>query len=118
MIMIDVSGLQQAILALPDRVEKALMAYGETGAKKVESRAKRDRPWTDRTGHARQRLNGKCIRTARGIRIILAHGVEYGIYLEFAREKRYAIIYPTLTREAPDLFRGLQGLFDRLGAFA
>ena len=115
--MIDVSGLQAAFLALPDRVEKGLMAYGETQAKKAEANAKRDRPWMDRTGHARQRLNGRCVRIPRGVRIILAHGVEYGIYLEFAHEKRYAIIYPTLTRMTPDMFRGLQGFLNRLGAF-
>lgn len=53
--------------------------------------------------------------TPNGIRIILSHGVEYGIYLEFAHEKRYAVIYPTLRRKAPDVMSGLQGLFDRLG---
>ena len=113
--MFDMSELRRNILALPDKVEEAVMKYGATEAVRLESEAKENRPWNDHTAHARQRLKGKCVRTPNGIRITLSHGVEYGIYLEFAHEKRYAIIYPTLRRKAPDVMSGLQGLFDRLG---
>ena len=37
-------------------------------------------------------IKGYCVKTEKGVRIYLAHGVDYGIYLEFANEKRYAII--------------------------
>ena len=33
--------------------------YGDTVAKKLEASAKANRPWTDRTGNARNRLNSK-----------------------------------------------------------
>ena len=112
--MFDLSEIRRNLTALPDRVEKAVMQYGRTSAVKLESKAKEDRPWTDRTAHARQRLHGSCSRIDTGIRISLAHGVDYGVYLELANEKMYAIIYPTLQREAPQIMSGLQGLFNRL----
>lgn len=112
--MIDFSELYDALEKLPDRLEEALMAYGETSAQKLRTLAVKNRPWTDRTAHARQRLHGEVERYDTGIRIILAHGVEYGVYLEFAHEKRYAVIYPILQREAGNVMQGLQNLFERI----
>ena len=114
MSMFDFGEIYQSLDALPQKVQQAVMAYGRTAASKIEAKAKEDRPWTDRTAQARDRLHGDCIRIDTGIRIFLAHGVEYGVYLEFANEKRYAVIYPTLQQEAPGVMYGLQGLFDRV----
>ena len=93
---LDLSEIYTSLNALPGRVEKAVAAYGQTTAKAIEANAKKDRPWTDRTAQARQRLHGDCTHIDTGIRISLSHGVAYGVYLEFAHEKRYAIIYPVL----------------------
>lgn len=112
--MIDFSELHDALEKLPERLEEALMGYGKTSAKKLRTLAVKNRPWTDHTAHARQRLHGEVERYNTGIRIILAHGVEYGVYLEFAHEKRYAVIYPILQREAGNVMQGLQNLFERI----
>lgn len=112
---LDFSRIYATLGALPERTERAVMAYGQTVAQKVRNKAVQDRPWTDRTGHARQRMQGDCVRTGTGIRVILAHGVSYGTDLEFGHEKRYAVIYPTLQAEAPGIMRGLHGLLDRAG---
>ena len=112
--MFDFTEIISHLNALPDRLEKALLKYGDTTAQKIHAQAVKDRPWTDRTAHARQRLHGECKRIDTGIRILLAHGVEYGVYLELAHEKQYAIIYPTLLKEAPKAMQGLQGLFERM----
>lgn len=112
--MFDLSSLKRNLNALPDRVEIAAMKYGKTSAKQLEAKAKVDRPWTDRTAHARQRMHGDCELIDTGIRITLSHGVEYGVFLEFAHEKRYAVIYLTLQHEAPKVMDGLRGLFNRL----
>jgi hypothetical protein len=110
----NLSELKHNLMALPERSEKAVMSYGKTSAAQLTAKAKIDRPWTDRTAQARQRLHGDCKRTDTGIRITLSHGVDYGIYLELAHEKRYAVIYPTLQHEAPKVMEGLRGLFNRL----
>lgn len=79
-----------------DKVDVAVLAYAESSAKLMEGDMKDNAPWQDRTGAARQRLTGTVERYASGYRIKLSHGVDYGAALELAREKRYAIIDPTI----------------------
>ena len=51
-----------------------------------------------------------------GYRITLAHGVDYGIWLELAHEKKYAII-PETIRVVGDgeILPGFERLIERLG---
>ncbi|QDY32670.1 hypothetical protein [Clostridium sporogenes] len=51
-------------------------------ARKLESQAKNDAKWTDRTSNARQGLKGGCEGGGNNYSIYLAHGVEYGEILE------------------------------------
>ncbi|MCD2492734.1 hypothetical protein LQE92_08845 [Lacrimispora sp. NSJ-141] len=104
--MFDMGDLKQGIVFLPDRMKKSLMGFGNTAAKDLQGKAQSNRPWTDRTGHARQRLKGYCTESEDGLRIYLAHGVDYGVKLEFGYEKRYAIIYPTLRKCGPEIMAG------------
>lgn len=52
--------------------------------------------WDNITGEARRRLNSGYEVLSDGFKLYLAHGVEYGIWLELANEKRYAIIDDTI----------------------
>ena len=74
------------------------MVVAESGAQKMEQYAKKNRKWTDRTGRARQSLNGSAFRIDNGYRIQIAHGVYYGVYLEYAHERKYAILERTITK--------------------
>ncbi len=112
--MFDFSDLERNLQKLPIELEDKLLKYGNTCAKKLESEAKKNRPWQDRTAHARQRIVGACRKEDGKIRIYLAHGVDYGVYLELANEKRYAVIYPTLRKEAPGIFEGARGLMEKI----
>ena len=80
--------------------------YAQEGAKKFENYAKKNRPWTDRTGHARQRLTGWVETMKDRIRIHIGHGVDYGIYLELAHEKRYAILQQTVNACSKEVLNG------------
>lgn len=111
----DLSEIIRNVQALPDRVEDAVVGYGETWAKRLEAEAKEKRRWRDHTGQARQRLRGECERTDTGVRISLGHGVDYGPKLEFGYQKRYAIVYPTLRNRSPDILQGMQRLFEKMG---
>ena len=104
--MLDLTEMKENLERMPTRMEEALIKYGKTSATLLQGEAQRNRTWTDLTAQARQRIKGYCVRTDRGIRIYLAHGVDYGVYLEFAHEKRYAIIYPTLRRKGPEIIAG------------
>lgn len=112
--MIDTTAIRAKLLQMPAEIETATLAYGQTMAAQCEAAAKRDRPWTDRTGQARQRLRGYVEQYDTGVRICLEHGVDYGAELELGHEKRYAIIRPTLDAEAPKIIKGWNGLVKKL----
>ena len=88
--------LFMGLTATESKVDTAIRMLAETGAKKMENFAKENRKWTDRTGHARQRLNGYASKIQNGYRIYIAHGVDYGIWLELAHEKRFSILPRTI----------------------
>lgn len=110
----DPSDMLNRFATAESRAPMAIRMYAETAAKKLESSAKQHAPWTDRTGHARQRLTGKVEPVSNGYKIILAHGVDYGIWLELAHEKRFAIIAPTINKEGPNILKGFERLLERL----
>lgn len=107
---VDASQVQAGLDALmkPAIIEM----YVKTQAKSLESYAKENRPWTDRTGHARQRLTGYVTTIPKGYRINLAHGVDYGIWLELAMEKRYAILEPTIRLKGKEVVNGMRNLLN------
>lgn len=94
--------------------EAAIAMYANNAAITLQNYAREHRPWTDRTGHARQRLTGSVARVAQGYQIILAHGVDYGKWLELAHEKKYAIIQPTIQAKSPEVLSGFNKLLERL----
>ena len=93
---LDISDIESKLETMGTRADAAVRVFAEQGATKLRSYAQSNAPWTDRTGSARQRLNAYVSATANGYRITLAHGVEYGIWLELAHEKRFAIIPQTI----------------------
>ena len=82
--------------------------YGDTVAKKLEASAKAYRPRSERTGRARQSLNGDSEWVGIKVRGSLSHGVDYGIWLELCNEGKYSIIMPTINKEAPAVMEGLK----------
>lgn len=94
--MIDMSSIAAKLARMPGEIENATIAYGQTVAADLQGKAQANRPWTDRTGQARQRLRGYVTKEGTAVRVNLAHGVNYGENLEYGHEKRYAIIEPTL----------------------
>lgn len=83
-----------------DANQKAYIAakmLAQQGALEMQNYARINRPWKDRTGDAKKRLTATVENVSKGwIRIKLSHGVDYGIFLELAHEKKYAIIGPTI----------------------
>lgn len=113
---LDISGLLNGLASAQDKADLAIRMYAEQGALKLQNHAKLNRPWTDRTGHARQRLHGYVGKISNGYRIYLAHGVDYGIYLELGHEKRYSIIPQTIRYVgAFEIMPGFEKLMERLG---
>lgn len=110
---IDPSNLLKGLSDLDQRKHKAIDKYADAAGKKLKAEAKRNAPWTDRTGLARQTIssgkeweNDKC-------NIYVAGNQKYSPYLEFANEKKYAILYPTLKKLEYEIIQGMNKILEK-----
>ena len=109
------STLGKNIDKMSDKLGAVVLMYSATKASELQAKMKTNRPWTDRTGMAKALLSAKVSQPSPTIiRITLAHGVDYGIWLELAHEKNYAIIAPTIREEGPRVVGDLNGLMSKL----
>lgn len=109
----DSKSLVNGLVAMSKRDLAPLLKL-ETEAKKLQGYAQRNAPWTDRTSLARKSLNASVTTTNKGYRIILAHGVDYGMWLEFAHERKYAIIMPAIEQKSPEIIKSFENFMSRL----
>lgn len=93
---LDISGVLSKLTSFENKFDAALSVFAENGAQKMEEYAKKNRKWTDRTARARQSLNGKAFKIDNGYRLQIAHGVHYGVYLEYRYGRKYAILDTTV----------------------
>lgn len=88
----------------------ALSAYADVAGKKMEGEAKLGAPWTDRTGNARQSISGTYGWDGDLLKVVLSGGMSYSVFLELTHEKKYAILKPTIDRNAAEVIRSYQRL--------
>lgn len=111
----DADKLLGGLTAFENKAQAALRMYADTSALKLQNYARQNARWTDRTGHARQRLTGDVLIASNGYKLRLAHGVEYGKWLELAHERRFAIIQETIdTVGNNEIIPGLKRLMENL----
>lgn len=106
--------LQKAIEKYAKECEQKIGQYCKTSSQRLETYAKVHRPWTDRTGRARAGLSGTSRKQPNQYewKITLSHSVDYGVFLELAHEKKWAIIMPTINEMSPKIMEGFEGLLD------
>ena len=111
----DKSALKKNLDKMSVKLGAVVLMYASTKASEIQAKMKLNRPWTDRTGMAKALLNAKVSQPNKDtVRITLAHGVDYGIWLELAHEKNYAIIAPTVRDEGPRIVEDLNNLMSKL----
>ena len=109
------SNLKKNLDKMSVKLGAVILMYSATKASEIQAKMKINRPWTDRTGMAKALLNAKVSQpNDNTIRITLSHGVNYGIWLELAHEKNYAIIAPTIREEGPRIVEDLNNLISKL----
>ena len=109
------SSLNQGLDKMAVKMGALILMYASTKASKIQSQMQLKRPWTDRTGMAKATLRARVSQPNEDlIRITLSHGVSYGIWLELAKEKKYAIIGPTVKEESPKIVSDLQGIMNKI----
>jgi hypothetical protein len=87
--------------------EAGLAEYVRKFAERVENYAKEHAPWEDQTGDAREGLVAKGYYRFTSYTIVLAHTVDYGVWLEIRWGGKYAIIMPTLEHMGDELMSEL-----------
>lgn len=109
------STLNKNLGSMSGKLNAVVLMYATTKSKEIESKMKLNRPWTDRTGMAKATLNTKVSQpNDTTVRITLAHGVNYGVWLELAHEKNFAIIAPTIKSEGPKVIQDFGDLMSKL----
>lgn len=109
------SSLSQNLDKLSVKMGAMLLMYSSTKASKIQAEMQKNRPWRDRTGMAKATLRAVVSQpNEKTIRITLSHGVSYGIWLELAHQKQYAIIGPTIQQESPKIVTELQGIMNQI----
>ena len=104
----DASELAQKLGSMENKFDMAVSALADQGALAMQNSAK--------SNARRQRLKGDSQAVSNGYRIRLAHGVDYGIWLELANEKRYAIIDETVRHVGDsEVMPAFQNLMGKLG---
>jgi hypothetical protein len=104
------------------RVMAAINEIARLFAPIIETYAKENAPWTDRTALARNGLRGYTSNepadgypveevAAQIVALYLSHQMDYGIYLELANQGAYAIIMPTLQTHEAQIKAMLDGIF-------
>lgn len=98
------------LAALLARLEADVDRVARTSGMAMEGAAKVNAPWQNDTGAARSSLRGFAQRDGDRIQIVLCAGMEYSPFLELARGGKYAIIWPTIEQELPQLKAALKGI--------
>lgn len=114
-IRMNTDSLRRGLGRMENRSDAAIRMFAETGGLKMQSYAQQNAKWTDRSGRARQTLKSGVEKRANGYTIRLSYGVDYGQWLEFAHEKRYAILPDTIRIVGQDeIMPSFQRLLERL----
>ena len=107
--------MQNYVLAVRNAIIKAVDKYMKEACGNLESYMKRNRPWKDHTVRARQGLRATWERTAETEwTITLSHSVSYGLFLELAHEKRFAIIQPTILAKGPEVINHFSNILNTI----
>lgn len=67
--------------------------------------------WTNQTGEAMRRVFTRAFRRDDAIGWIMAHGVEYGVYLELANDGRHQAIRVIVRKYADQFFREARRIY-------
>ena len=94
------------------RMLAATIALARGWAGKLESSAKENASWIDRTGNAREGLFGSTAVVGDEVMIRLGHSMDYGVFLELANDGKYAILKPTIDAAAAEIFASYRKLWE------
>jgi len=81
-------------------------------AAEAAKKSKANRPWKDQTHHAKQGLYGKVRKEDTKFIIEHGHRVDYGVWLELAKDGKYAILEKTLNELKPEFLSRVKQIME------
>lgn len=100
---------------MTEKVGAAVLMYAATQASQMQAYMIARHKWTNRTFMAEKTLRAVVSQPdSNTVRITLSHGVQYGIWLELAHEKNFAIIQPTLNEFGPRVIEDMNNLMSKI----
>ena len=104
-----IQGLEEYQRKVMYAIEQVALYWGPV----METAAKQDAPWTDRTANARQSLHYEVVPDLSRdiVELYLAHGMEYGLWLEVRWAGKYQILWPTISEHLTPIKQMLDGIF-------
>ena len=101
----------KALGLIAKRKKAGMLLLAQSASLQMEGYAKRSARWTDRTGNARQRLKGEARwLNATKLKVSVTHNMDYGIWLELANERKYAILKESIDYKAEELLKACKEL--------
>lgn len=112
-ITVDVKEVAQNLKKFDQTIQAQLQVVGSTISGNMESYAKANHPWTNRTSSAQNQLKGDFKVSDNEMDISIAHGVTYGYYLETRKDfnGKYAILEKARDSEINNFKNMLRNLF-------
>ena len=93
----DPSAALKGVAAYEASVVHCLTRGAEAVAAEMEATAKRDAPWTDRTGNARRTMTGFALwNDNHELLVGVAGHMPYSPELEIKHFRKYSILFPTV----------------------
>ena len=112
-ITVDVKEVAQNLKKFDQTIQAQLQVVGSTISGNMESYAKANHPWTNRTSSAQNQLKGDFKVSDNEMDISIAHGVTYGYYLETRKDfnGKYTILEKARDSEINNFKNMLRNLF-------
>lgn len=111
----DMKEFEESIAFIQTRFQTSILILCEVAAAKMEEYAKDEAIWIDRTSNARQKLTGQAYYvTMDQVQIAVSHQMDYGIWLELAHGRDYAILETAIEENIDELLNSIKRLIGRL----
>lgn len=113
-VTIDSNSVRTVIDGLTEvetRLKEALRILTDTAGKKMREWAQTNATWENRTGNARQGIGEKTYwEDDTTLTLAIFHQMEYGVWLELAHERKYAILEQAIESQREELMRAYKRL--------
>ncbi len=111
---IAVNQLRGFLGGLFKRTQRQILSGGAEIAGRLEAQAKRDAPWTDRTGMARATIAGvNAFDEDEKYYIGVCGNMPYSYQLEKGFYHRYAVLWPTVRKNRHNMLDDIRAVISR-----